>query len=221
MAGISKAWDWSRNTQGFWNEPSEDSHYLVHRWRGKDYRRILDLGCGLGRHSILFARNGFDVDSFDLSADAVAELEKSKANLKLRNIACATGDMNELPYPDGSFDCLLAYHVISHTDSRGIKDIVREMRRTLKPGGEMFVSLCSKDSWSFTDAGYPKHDGNTVIKTENGPENGVPHYYSDEGGVKAVLADFRLISLRHVKDIILDGSELRKSWHYFALAERL
>jgi ubiquinone/menaquinone biosynthesis C-methylase UbiE len=220
MKQISKAWDWAKNSQDIWNQPSEESYYLLNRWKNKEFSYFLDLGCGLGRHSLLFAQAGFNVNSFDLSAEAISDLKKKSAECGLSNLVCAMGDMNELPYADGSFDCLLAYHVISHTDSRGIKKILGEIKRVLKPSGEFFLTLCSKNSWSFQQAGYPKHDENTIIKVEDGPENGIPHFYSDEETVRELFKDLRLLNVKHVKDIAINGTELKDSWHYFILGQK-
>jgi 2-polyprenyl-3-methyl-5-hydroxy-6-metoxy-1,4-benzoquinol methylase len=63
----TKAWDWTAAKEKVWLEPSEESYYLVNRWKTQGRKSILDLGCGLGRHSILFAKNGFDVSAMDLS----------------------------------------------------------------------------------------------------------------------------------------------------------
>lgn len=63
----SKEWNWTEVKEHFWNFPLEDVYYYVNRWKSKGYNKFLDLGCGLGRHSILFAQNGFKTYSFDLS----------------------------------------------------------------------------------------------------------------------------------------------------------
>lgn len=213
----SRAWDWKKNDQDFWNDPSEESYYLADRWLKKGYRDFLDLGCGLGRHSLLFARRGFAVRALDLSPDAVTGLRERGADF---GIECACGDMASLPYADETFDCLLAYHVISHTDTAGIREITGEIERVLKKGGEFFVTLCSKKSWSYRDAGYPRHDDNTVIKTGDGPENGIPHFYADDSAVREIFSGLDLINVRLVQDIMVFGSELRDSWHYFILGTK-
>ena len=220
MENISKPWDWSKNTQAFWNEPAPESYFLVKRWKKRAYATFLDLGCGLGRHSLLFAANGFRVDSFDLSNEAIDGLRKKAAEETISNIRCTHGDMNALPFDNDCFDCLLAYHVISHTDSAGIRKIVDEIYRVLRPGGEFYLTLGSKSAWSFASAGYPKHDENTIIKREDGPEDGIPHFYSDENAIAELLSRFTLINVQHVQDIIVDKSRLRNSWHYFILGEK-
>jgi len=220
VSDISKPWDWSKNTQEYWNEPSAESYYLLQRWKDKKFSRFLDLGCGLGRHSLLFANKGFQVNSFDLSSTAINELETHRNKLGLQNIVCSIGDMRQLPYPDTSFDCLLAYHVISHTNTQGIKTIINEIDRVLTSKGEFYLTLCSKKAWSFQEAGYPKHDDNTVIKIEDGPENGIPHFYSDEDTIKELLTRFKLITVKLVQDIFVNGSPLHNSWHYFILGQK-
>jgi SAM-dependent methyltransferase len=214
----SKAWDWKRNNSERWDEPSEISYYLVQRWKEKGFRRFLDLGCGPGRHSMQFARAGFDVTAFDLSPEAIGLVE-DKAREAGLGVTTRCGDMRRLPFADASMDCLLAYHVISHTDTEGIREVLGEIRRVLRPGGELYLSFCSKKAWSFAEAGFERLDENTVVKREDGPEDGIPHFFVDEGSLTALLSDIRILSLQHVQDLVV-GGEPYGSWHYFLLGER-
>jgi len=205
----SKEWNWAKVEDDMWNKPSEDVYYYLNRWKEKEYYTFLDLGCGLGRHSILFAQNGFDTYGLDLSKFGLASLSEKAKALGL-NIKTCSADINKLPYEDNIFDCLLAYHVISHTDSKGIKTIIKEIKRVLKPGGEFFITLCSKESPTFKQNNCPKIDENTILKTEE-PEIGVPHFYSDLDGVRELLKEFQIIRIRHIEDIWDTGY----SYHYF------
>ncbi|MHB1000809.1 MAG: class I SAM-dependent methyltransferase [Armatimonadota bacterium] len=205
----SKEWNWSEVTEDIWNEPSEDIYYYLDRWRRKGFNRFLDLGCGLGRHSILFAENGFEVYAFDLSQDGIDTLNRRASESGLI-INTTLGDINSLPYEDESFDCLLAYHVISHTDTQGITGIANEIHRVLRKGGEFFITLCSKNSPSYCSKDYPRIDENTIIKTEE-PEVDVPHFYSNLDDVRRILRTFELIRIRQIEDIFGDNS----TWHYF------
>ena len=205
----SKEWNWATVTDEIWNEPSEDSYYYLHRWMEKKFERFLDLGCGLGRHSILFAKNGFLTDSIDLSPYAVEQLTQ-KAKEQNLSIKAEVGDIHNLPYEDNRLDCLLAYHVISHTDSEGIIKVISEIRRVLRSGGEFYITLCSKSSPNFTQSKYPKIDENTVIKTEE-PEIGIPHYYADLQDIHRLLREFLIFRIRHIEDFFKNTS----SRHYY------
>lgn len=213
-----KAWDWNKNVGDIWRTPAEESYFLVNRWKEKGFERFLDLGCGVGRHSFLFAENGFSVSAFDLSAEAVRQVGAAAASRGLP-IEAAHGDMIALPYADGRFDCVLAYHVISHTDTAGIKKVVAELHRVLKPGGEFFVTLCSKKAWSYAEAGFPVHDENTVIKVDDGPENGIPHFFADDSTIGGLFDKKQLIFVKHTQDLIVDGQDYG-SWHYFILGKK-
>ena len=71
----SKGWDWEKADKTPWLEPAEDSYYLADKWKKKGYKHILDLGCGLGRHSVFFTRRGFEVSAVDISEYGVNHLK--------------------------------------------------------------------------------------------------------------------------------------------------
>lgn len=214
----SKAWEWKENTDDYWLEPSQESYYFAHRWQQKRFRELLDFGCGLGRHSIFFAGQGFHVSAFDLSPEGVQHLNAWAQREKL-SVQTQTADMKHLPYADASFDCLFAYHVISHTDTAGVRQTISEIERVLRPGGEIFFTLCAKDTWSFQQAGYPRIDENTLIKTEDGPEKGIPHFYVSLQDILRLLSGLQILSVRHTDDCYFQG-RVQDSRHYFILAQK-
>ena len=213
----SKAWDWGKVTNPYWLMPSEESYYLAARWKEKGYRTILDLGCGLGRHTVYFGKQGFSVSAMDLSPEGV-DHTRTWAEKEGLCIDIRQGDMQTLPYEDGAFDCLFAYHVISHTDTPGARNIISQIRRVIRPGGEIYITLCSKETLSFQEAKYPRIDENTVLKTE-GAEVEVPHFYADLDQVLNLLDGFEIQGIRHVDECWFDG-EKHTSKHYFVLAWR-
>jgi len=218
MQVTHKPWDWSKNDRDSWLIPAEESWYLLNRWKQRGFREVLDLGAGLGRHSIQFAENGFSVNAIDLSDTA---MEGLKATARERNlsITTVTGDMDKLPYESNRFDCAIAYHVISHTDTVGIRKTIAELGRVLREGGEYFLTLCSKKTWSYEKAGFPRVDDNTVIKIEDGPENGIPHFFVDDNAIQSLLTKENLISVKHTQETIVDGKDYG-SWHYFILGRK-
>lgn len=215
MSDISKPWDWNRGKSDTWLHPSEECYYLAERWKNAGHKALLDFGCGLGRHSIFFAKKGFEVTAFDLSEDGAEHLRLWAEREKLI-IDVSVADMLQLPYEDNSFDCLFALFVVSHTDSKHMKYIIEQIKRVLKPGGEFYLTLCSKETWSFADAGFPKIDENTVIKTDDGPEKDIPHFYVDLDDVFRLFTDFEIIRIRHIDDCYIEGKK-QNSKHYFVL----
>ena len=213
---ISKAWEWNEENNSIWLNPSEESYYIAHLWKEKNFKDILDFGCGLGRHAIFFAKQGFNVKAFDLSVEGTENLKSWSKREKL-SIDIQTADMLHLPYADNSFDAIYAYHVISHTNTTGMKQILNEITRVLKVNGEVYITLCSKETWSFKEAGFPKLDENTVVKTEEGPEKGIPHFYVTLDDIISMFNNYEIERIRHTDDCYFAGRK-QNSKHYFILA---
>jgi len=64
--------DWKAvEDKSSWLDPCEESYYYAEKWKREGRKSILDLGCGLGRHSVLFAKYGFKVTAVDISEEAL------------------------------------------------------------------------------------------------------------------------------------------------------
>lgn len=191
----SKAWDWSKNTSDYWLVPTIESCYLAESWKSKGYDKFLDLGCGLGRHSIYFGKKGFEVHSTDLSKDGINHLKKwaKEEELKINTGLC---DMLNLPFADDTFDCIMAYNVIYHTDTEGFVKSLQEITRVLKSRGELFVTLNSKNTLSYQNADQNKRiDNNTILRSEHNTEQDVPHFYVGIDDIKRYFKDYNFVKI--------------------------
>ena len=207
----SKAWDWKSADKSRWLTPSEDCVYLSYKWKKEGVKTILDLGCGLGRHTLYFAENGFQVSAVDLSEDAVHATQSLQKENHVQ-FSCLTADMMSLPFPENSFDAVFSYRVISHQDTPGVKAVIGEITRVLKPEGRLFVTLCAKEHFAFTCPEYRHIDENTVLKTE-GAEVDVPHFFADRNIIAELFKDYRMVSLRHITECEPDNAK-RERCHY-------
>jgi ubiquinone/menaquinone biosynthesis C-methylase UbiE len=198
----SKAWNWDISVAAQWEEPAGEIYPILNRWKTKKYENILDLGCGIGRHSVLFAQNEFKVSATDLGKEGLEKLEEMAGKLKL-TIEINHADMVSLPYKDSEFDCILAFHSIYHQDDEGIRKVISEIKRVLKPGGEAFVTFNSKNGTSFNSADVKRISGNTIVKT-HGHEEGIPHYYANKEEVEELLKDFEIIEFSHKEEYYPD-----------------
>lgn len=209
----SKGWEWEKVNQSPWLKPTDDVYYLASKWSEQGYRRVLDIGAGLGRHSIFFAKQGFEVSAIDIAEYGVNQLKEWAQKEKL-SIDARVADMISLPYEDNYFDCIFAYHSMSHTDAEGLKKAISEIERVLKPGGELYTSLCSKASWEFTDYPFAKIDENTVLCKDEGPEYDVPHYYADREDIIGLLHNFDIERIRHVDYCYLNNQKIDCKYYY-------
>lgn len=219
----SKGWNWNlvkEDKNCIWKNPSIESYYLLNRWKSQGKTKFLDLGCGLGRHSILFAKNGFNVYSFDISKEAIERTRKwaEEENLKLNyNV----GDMLDLPYEDESMDSILCRNVISHTDTEGMKKVIKEIKRVLKKDGECYLTLGSKSTWGFSETNWPIIDENTKLKMEEGPEYNTPHFYADYNLIKKLFSEFKIELINHIEDFYEDNDKVYSSYHYHVLIRKI
>ena len=192
----SKAWNWDivkGDHERYWQEPAIESYYLLSRWHSQGKKDFLDLGCGLGRHTIQFAKAGFNASGFDLSEEAIARTKKYAKEAGVK-IDLQVGDMLDLPYAEDSFDCVYCRNVISHTDTAGMRKIISELKRILRKSGECYLTLGSKQTWGFQQD-WPMVDENTKIRVENGPENGIPHFYADYNLILELFKGFEIIKI--------------------------
>jgi SAM-dependent methyltransferase len=139
---------------------------------------VLDLGCGFGRHAYEALRRGGRVVACDMSPAELVEVRKTfqvmheYGELAPATMATATcGDATRLPFPDGTFDRIIASEVMEHIpDDLGALD---ELTRVLRPGGVLAVTIPSwlpeVICWKLSDEYYaPKSVGGHVrIYTEN------------------------------------------------------
>ena len=218
----SKGWNWKivkEEQEEVWKNPSIESYYLLNRWKSQDKNTFLDLGCGLGRHSILFGKNGFEVSCFDISEEAIRRTKDwaEKENLLFDY---KVGDMLKLPYDDNTFDCIYCRNVISHTDTEGMKQIVKELDRVMKDSGECYLTLGSKDTWGFKQTDWPFVDENTKLRMEEGPEYKIPHFYVDYRLAKELFSCFNIINIHQEIDYFERKGNVEESYHYHLLIQR-
>ena len=189
---IEKAWNWNNITSAQRN------------------KKLLDLGAGIGRHSLLFAKNGFDVTAFDFSKEGLDKIENFADQLNLE-IDLVNGNMNRLPFASQSFDFVIAYNSIYHTDYEGLIRTIYEIRRVLKANGEAFVTMLSKNDKSFIDGSGSLIAENTLMKKE---EDGsiLPHFFVDEEYIYKLFKSFHIISLKQIEEFHED-----KTFFHYAI----
>jgi SAM-dependent methyltransferase len=177
-------------------------------------RRVLDIGCGLGRHTLLLAARGFEVTGTDYSPGALAACRRSLAGAGLTADLLQL-DFTEMPFPDGHFDGVVASHVIHHCDGPTLRRILRLVTDKLAPGGWLVWAMPSIRHWRF-GTGVETDPGTFV--DEQHWEGSVPHHYCREEEVRELLRDYTIESM--VEHEFREQDD-RVHWHWRVLARKL
>jgi tellurite methyltransferase len=185
---------------------------LLPELRARGVRHALDLGCGVGRHALLLADAGFEVEAFDGSETGLAMLGETAAAQGF-TIGLKHGNADALPYPDASFDFVLSWNVIYHGTLGDAGARIAEIWRVLKPGG-LYQGTMLPTRHADYGIGRLVAPGTYVAE---GPdeERNHPHFYCDAATLVALFSGFDLLSLTQ--------TEQKKpgSWHWNVIAERL
>jgi ubiquinone/menaquinone biosynthesis C-methylase UbiE len=106
-------------------------------------KRILEVGVGAGTDHLQFARAGADCYGVDLT-DAAIEATRRRLELHGLTSQLQRLDAEELPFPDRCFDVVYSWGVIHHSENP--RQIIEEIRRVLKPGGEFLGMMYGRRS---------------------------------------------------------------------------
>ena len=112
----------------------------------RDGARVLDMGCGGGRHAFEAWRRGATVVALDYSEAELKEVRSILGAMVEADEApygeaggAVNGDALRLPFADATFDCIIASEVLEHlwADTVAIGELVR----VLRPGGRIAVTV--------------------------------------------------------------------------------
>jgi SAM-dependent methyltransferase len=136
--------------------------------------RVLDMGCGAGRHAFEMFRRGADVVAFDQDGDELAGvLELFGAMREAGEVPAGAeadikqGDALALPFADGEFDRVVAAEVLEHIPDDTVA--MAELFRVVRPGGTVAVTvprwLPERVCWALSDAYHEVEGGHVRIYT--------------------------------------------------------
>jgi SAM-dependent methyltransferase len=135
--------------------------------------RLLDLGCGFGRHAYQAARLGAEVVALDAGPEEVrsvrdtlgAMADAGELDAERARVGAVQGDALRLPFATSSFDRVIASEVLEHIPDD--QAAMAELARVLRPGGTMAVTVprCGPEfvNWALSDEYHDVPGGHVRI----------------------------------------------------------
>lgn len=185
-----KYWGKSHNLD-YWRTPAPEVLAFINENLPTNNKKILDLGCGLGRHSLAFAEQGFQVTAVDYSKQALDELDSisQKNSLIIETIL---GNYKTRVFSDAEFDIILSYNVLYHGSKEEFQSSINLCSDYLADNGRfMFTCPTRTDEKYGSGIKVAEH----TYKSENSVHAGDIHYFSSEEDLRDMLKKFEIISI--------------------------
>jgi tellurite methyltransferase len=210
---VVEAWDrrWAtEDGRAGWLDPHPDVVALLPQLKARRAQTALDLGCGVGRHALLLAAEGFAVEAIDGSPAGV-EVAQAAAGARGVTFGVRQGAIDPLPFADGAFDYVLSWNVIYHGTLGDAGRRLAEIWRVLKPGGLYQGTMLSTRNANYGEGRAIAPDTFVIDGVE---EKDHAHCYCDAAHLVALFAGFELLALRQ------DEQGNPGAWHWHIVAER-
>jgi len=156
-------------------------------------KRILDIGCGAGRHSILLGNAGFHVVGLDVSETALKTLDRRLKDAKIRNVELIKHEMQELPFIERYFDGIVSTNVLHHGRISEIRQAFNEIHRVMRKEALAYIIALSESD--FRKGNGRKLEKNTYLFTK-GEERGIIHHFFTLKEIQSSLRKFKTISFK-------------------------
>ena len=158
------------------------------------FKKILDLGCGTGRHTLLLADRGINVHACDISETGIKMTRELIENSGLSNVSYSIQDMYNLNLDSGSLDGILCIWVQGHGIREEIAKGIREAYRVLIKGGIFYTDFVTTDdsTYGIGDEIAP----HTFVGGRTG-EEGIPHYYTTVEELKELFDIFDEVKIEN------------------------
>jgi len=197
------------NGDDLWKEPHE---HLVDFFGGPaDHTkngRILDLGCGTGRHLVFLESLGYQTYGMDISPTGILYSRKWLQE-KGHTARVLMADMTSLPYSSSSFHVIISTYVIHHNTLADIRETVQEIQRLLIPGGTILLIIPSTRGYRH-DKGVQLEVGTIIPDT--GQDSGIPHHYFSLDEIAREFAAY-IIHEVNLNEAMNDDGYLSSHWY--------
>ena len=176
-------------------EPSISAKKALNFFKENKINKIIELGAGLGRDSIFFAKNNLKIQALDYSSSGIEIINHKIKKDNLSNyISTKLFDVREkLPFKDNSVDACYSHMLYCMAlTTKDLEKLNNEIHRILKPNGLNIYTVRHTNDGDYKNG---KHIGEDLYENDGF----IVHYFSEEK-VNSLLNGFKNISLEKFEE---------------------
>lgn len=212
-------WDmyWSNSENfDFWERPAPSMIQLCKTLDPKKRPEVLDLGCGIGRHALVLAKEGFSVTAVDRSKEALQVVEE-RAKREGLIIKIKEGNYLEPLFKADSFHIIISYNVIYHGTREEFQKALELCSNYLSQEGLLFFTCPSREDGKY---GQGEEVAPHTFISYNSTHPGGVHYFTNEKDILACAKRFSLQSLKKEEKYWTNKGRKEFSSHYEVLLKK-
>ena len=193
----SQHWEktFSSKPEIFGLEPSKAAIKALNFFKEQNIKKIVELGAGLGRDSIFFARNSIHVDALDYSSSAIKVIEQKIEKEKLSNyISTKVFDIREkLPFKDNSVEACFSHMLYCMALTKSdLEKLNNEICRILKTNGINIYTVRHIDDGDYKNG---IHRGEDLYENDGF----IVHFFSKDK-VNSLLKGFQNLEIKNFEE---------------------
>ncbi|MFH1447346.1 MAG: class I SAM-dependent methyltransferase [Candidatus Micrarchaeota archaeon] len=191
-------------------------------WNGPGYidfelppnARVLELGCGNGKTLSTLLKTDCIITAID-SSDKAVDMCRALASKEEGGVNVLRADACELPFPESSFDIVIAFHILEHLLFSDRSTAVSEINRVLAPKGRVLVRVFSTGDMRFGKG--EEVEENTFVRGRNK----LAYHYFTEDELRELFKNFREKDMRTVQRTVEYHHKPRRREQLMAVYEKL
>ncbi|MDD6327626.1 MAG: class I SAM-dependent methyltransferase [Lachnospiraceae bacterium] len=207
--------------------PSETVVQFVFRNFVRDGKtKVLDLGCGAGRHVFFLGNENIIPYGLDYSDEGIRYTKEVLVAQGMEQFVSnmQVGTLTDLPYEDDYFDGIICYGSLYYLDWKSIEKAASEMYRVLKTGGKLFLVVRTTEDYRYKLECALNDEPHTIIVHEEDDnkcahsENGMLMHFFDEQELKVLYSKFTHMEIDYIKET--HGNQQFCDCNYLLTAEK-
>ena len=176
-------------------DPSKAAINTLKNFKEKNIKKIIELGAGLGRDTIFFAKNSIHVSALDYSSTAIKIINKKISENKLSKfVSTKVFDVRKkIPFEDSSVEACFSHMLYCMALSTAqLKYLNSEICRILKPGGINIYTVRHTEDGDYKNG---THRGEDLYENDGF----IVHFFSEEK-VRKITDGFNVINIEKFEE---------------------